>query len=368
MIPQGSWGLRKTNHMAITLGNDISKWQGQVNWDVLKNNTQFIILKVSEGNGYKDPNFSHYQSEARRVGLPLGYYHFARPDLKNTPEAEADWFLKTIGELREGELLFLDYEPAGQVQAWVEWCFKWLERVREKTGVRCPIYLNQSQVKKFDWSMVINGGYGLWIAAYTYDPRKNDFEKGQWSFAMMQQWSNSQQVPGIPAAADGNVFFGDLETLKKYGYHKPQPAPQPTPEPTPQPDPQPEYTSDLSAEVTGVTVNEKIGNVAIKLTGRFYKDKTEVSKKEIVVNGRFDVPVQPADPQIPACPEVITDLNQKVKLDGYEPMTLQQLQEEVKKQTDNALAFGNIVAKGQAIAAGKYWWWVRYSLWKTLFS
>lgn len=214
--------------MAKSLGNDISKYQGDVNYDVYKNNSNFVIIKATEGNGYTDTKFARNQSEARRVGLPLGYYHFARPDLGNTPEAEADYFLKVVGSPVEGEVYVLDYEPKSNPGDTVAWCKRFLDHVFSKIGVKCLIYLNQSQVKGFDWQSIIDAGYGLWIAAYTYDPNKNDFEMGKWPFAAIQQWTNKQEVPGIPAVADGNVFFGTITTFKKYGYKKPA---EPTPPP-----------------------------------------------------------------------------------------------------------------------------------------
>lgn len=137
----------------MILGNDVASYQGDINYDVYKNNSNFIIPKATEGVGFTDPKFKRNQSEARRVGLLRGYYHFARPDLGNSPEAEADFFLAVVGALQEGENLYLDYECANQVQAHVDWCRKWLDRVYQKTGVKPLIYLNQSQVKKFDWKM-----------------------------------------------------------------------------------------------------------------------------------------------------------------------------------------------------------------------
>lgn len=261
--------------MAYIVGNDISRWQGDVNWDVYKNNTHFCILKATEGVGFTDPKFSRNKSEGRRVGVPLGYYHFARPDLGNSPEAEADYFLKIVGGLIEGETLVLDYECANQIQAHVDWCRKWLDRVLAKTGVRALIYLNQSQVKKFNWQNVIDGGYGLWIAAYTGSPENNTYEKGQWAFAAMQQWTNNQTVPGIPAVADGNVFFGDLAGYKKYGWHAPQPVPEPTPppstptppvpEPLPSPTPPPAdvYEADVVLTQQGFSVAGSIGKMRV---------------------------------------------------------------------------------------------------------
>ena len=215
--------------MARIVGNDVADFQGQINFDIYKNNSNFLITKATEGTGFTANTLKRNQSESRRVGLPLGYYHFARPDVGNTPEAEADYFLSKLGELKEGELLVLDYEPPNQKQTDVDWCRKWLDRVASKTnGTKPLIYLNQSQIKQFNWQTVIDGGYGLWIAAYTYDPNNNTFDDGEFPFAAMQQWTNKQQIPGIPSlAVDGNVFFGDVATFKKYGYKLPAPAPTP---------------------------------------------------------------------------------------------------------------------------------------------
>jgi len=225
----------------MLLGNDISKWQGEINWEVYKNNTNFCILKASEGTGYTDPKFYSYQTAASVNNIPLGYYHFARPDLGNSAEAEADWFIKVIGEIREGELLCLDFEPQWNGNP-VVWSKNFLDRVASRlNGYKCPIYLNQSQITSWDWSPVANAGYGLWVAAYTYDPTINTFPTGAWPFACMQQWTNKQIVPGISGGVDGDVFFGDLVAFKKYGYHKPivtPPTPPPTP-PTPLPEPTP---------------------------------------------------------------------------------------------------------------------------------
>lgn len=237
-----------------TLGNDISRWQGDVDYGVFKDNTQFVIIKATEGNGFTDPKFLRNQSEARRVGLALGYYHFARPDLGNTPEAEADYFLKIIGSPVEGEVYVLDYEPKSNPGDVVAWCKKFLDRVLEKTGTKALIYLNQSQVKSFDWQPVIDGGYGLWIAAYTYDPNKNDVEIGKWPFAAIQQWTNKQQVPGVVGNVDGNVFFGTLETFKKYGYKAPVITP-----PT-----ETDEVKQLKAEIASLTLKLSNADIEIK--------------------------------------------------------------------------------------------------------
>lgn len=250
----------------ITLGNDVASYQGDINYDVFKNNTQFVIAKATEGRGFTDPKFKRNQSEARRVGLLFGYYHFARPDLGNSPEAEAQYFLDVIGEIKEGELLALDYECPNQKQEHVDWCRKWLDYVYSKTKVRAFIYLNQSQIKNFNWQNVINGSYALWVAAYTGSPLVNTFITDEFKAAAMQQWTSGQNVPGISGRVDGNVFFGDLATLKKYG----KPAAQPEPQPQPQP-------SQPISDENAVIKLGKIGDVE-------YGDKKLKEVKEIINN------------------------------------------------------------------------------------
>lgn len=211
----------------MILGNDVSNWQGDINFDVYKNNANFIIFKTSEGTGFTDPKFSRNQQESRRVGLARGFYHFARPDAGNSPGAEADYFLKVCGPLQNGEVLVLDYEPPAWGGDAVNWCKQWLDHVFQITKCRPLIYLNQSQTS-LPWKPVIDAGYGLWLASYTYDPNNNSGNTGAWPFMAMQQWTNQQTVPGISGQVDGDVFFGDIATFQKYGFQDvvvPIPAP-----------------------------------------------------------------------------------------------------------------------------------------------
>lgn len=199
----------------MIVGNDISGAQGDINYDIYIKNSNFNIFKATEGVGFVDPKFSKNQYSFRNRAFPIGYYHFARPDLNNSPESEAEFFLSIIGPLQNGEVLCLDYEPNWPGGDAVGWCKRFLDHVQTKTGVKAFIYLNKSQVRNFDWSPVANAGYALWLACYD-----NNLINGAWSFVAMQQWTSSQQVPGISGNVDGDYFFGDTTAFGKYGYKK----------------------------------------------------------------------------------------------------------------------------------------------------
>lgn len=193
-------------------GIDISHWQGKMDFDKLKDLIKFIIIKATEGTYYTDTEFSRNQIQARWVGIPLGYYHFARPEYSTSPEVEAEYFVKTIGKLQEGEVLVLDYESnwTGDV---VSWCYRFLNRVFSLTNVRPLIYLNQYLLNRYDWSKIINESFGLWLAKYDGDSSIPDTS---WPTLAMKQFTNALDITN--QKVDGDYFFGSVETFKKYGY------------------------------------------------------------------------------------------------------------------------------------------------------
>ena len=194
-------------------GADISGYQGNLNWDTL-GSLEFIISKATEGADFIDHSFAHNQAEGRRTGKLRGYYHFARPD-KFGPQAEADFFVNVVGALQTGEIMALDWEQ-GYAGNHVAWCLPFLNRVEARTGVKPYIYMNMSYEQGSDWSLVINQGYPLWIAA----PGKSSQPATQWPADHARLWQYS--FSGL-SGGDSDQFNGDANIFKYFGYqgHKP---------------------------------------------------------------------------------------------------------------------------------------------------
>jgi GH25 family lysozyme M1 (1,4-beta-N-acetylmuramidase) len=221
----------------MIVGNDISEFQGQINWTTYSTNTNFVVMKASEGSSYIDSWFGNNRQQSRLLNIPRGFYHFARPDLGNSPQAEATFFCKLIDgdPIKKGEFIALDFEVT--YTDCVNWCKAWLDAVSTHfNGIKPLIYLNQSQAASFDWNPLVNAGYTLWLASYNPDGYGNT---GTWPFMVMQQTSSSQQVPGISGSVDRDVFFGDVVALQKYGFQPVVTPPAPTPPPAPSPAPNP---------------------------------------------------------------------------------------------------------------------------------
>ena len=228
-------------------GADISNWQGVGAGD----GYDFVIIKATEGNGYTDPKCDQHYQRAKARGQLRGVYHFARPDLGNSAQAEADWFVGEIQGYIKDAILVLDWE----MSTWnVDWARAWLDRVYERTGVRPLIYMSASVISQYNWNSVADGDYGLWIAGYpakydvknppTPDPDDMPYNIGPWPFWVIWQYTS------CAGTFDKDIATIDETAWAKYaGYYK-EPAPEPQPEPEPEPQPEPEPTPTPEPEPT----------------------------------------------------------------------------------------------------------------------
>lgn len=199
-------------------GIDISKWQAGI--DLTKIDTDFVICKATEGVGYTDPYCDLYYQEARRLNKKVGIYHFARPDLGNTAEAEADYFVKeTLGYQKEA-ILILDWESGNLGN--ITWAQAWLDQVYQKTGVKPLIYMSASVMRNYDWSSVVKDNYGLWVANYgvnnglANDGVFNTYPLKYWSFYALWQYTSVGRLSGYNENLDLNYFNGDRTAWDKY--------------------------------------------------------------------------------------------------------------------------------------------------------
>lgn len=200
-------------------GIDISHWQDGIDISKLKD-VDFVICKATEGVGYTDKSCDGFYQEAKRLGKKVGVYHFARPDLGNSAEKEADYFLKETEGYHNEAILILDWEPYKGKIADVKWAKAWLDRVYEKTGIRAMIYMSASPMRVYNWDEVAEN-YSLWVANYGINngqPNANVFDNypiAHWKSATMWQYTSKGRIEGYNGNLDLNNFYGDATTWDK---------------------------------------------------------------------------------------------------------------------------------------------------------
>lgn len=192
-------------------GIDISKWQGDVDWEaVAADGIVFAFVRVSDGLNTPDNYFDQNWAQARAAGIYTGVYQFFRPS--QDPIAQADLLLDRMGPLGPDDLPpVIDVEDAGGLSGAqiTDAIHTWIDRVESQLGVTPLIYTGryfwQDNVGSSDFS-----DYPLWIAHYTQGcPNIPD----QWSDWVFHQYTDSGSVAGVSGNVDMNTFNGDLTAL-----------------------------------------------------------------------------------------------------------------------------------------------------------
>lgn len=202
-------------------GIDISKYQKDIS---NFNGVDFVIVKATEGVGYVDKSCDTLYQKAKAQGKLLGIYHFARPDLGNSAEQEADYFIDNVKGYLNEAILVLDWEAkaleAKTLNYPVSWAKAFLDRVYARTGVKPMIYMSESIVNDRDWSSVANADYGLWVAKYS----NNKPNCKWWKFYAIWQYGDNGNINGY-APVDVDEFYGDRQAWLKYANASSEPQP-----------------------------------------------------------------------------------------------------------------------------------------------
>lgn len=226
-------------------GIDISRWQGIINWDAVKNAhvptgepVEFAMIKAggSDDGFYPDGQFTRNAGEVRRLNVPHGFYFYLGgvEDIGHEVQHIKN-LISMVGGLQAGESLWLDWEEhtADEV-AYVSGIAKGLiDAGLPKPGV----YMSLSRVTGQDWSTLVKQNDGLWVAAWGDNdamPESNEVPgSDEWPFWAVWQYSSTGSVQGIGGRVDLDQFNGTLDQFFKYGAGGPVSAPAPQPIETP---------------------------------------------------------------------------------------------------------------------------------------
>ena len=193
-------------------GIDISHYQGDIDWKMLKQTrqgqfpVQFIFMKATEGGDFADDKFVANFDSARAHGFIRGAYHFYNP--KTDAHKQADFFINSV-KLEPGDLPpVLDIEKKSRDIKKLQNDLKiWLRKVENHYGVKPIIYASYKFKTKYLNDSVFDS-YPYWIAHYYVDSVKY---QGEWKF---WQHTDVGTLPGIDEKVDLNIFNGSSSDLK----------------------------------------------------------------------------------------------------------------------------------------------------------
>ena len=220
----GIAGVQTLTGLGINVipGIDLSRHNGTVDFaTVAAAGVEYAWVKLTEGTTHVNPGYEDKFKGCRDHGIPVGGYHFGRPDTNGgglqDAKDEAHNFLDAHNKvgLCSGNLLpVLDLEAGMKTddQLNIDWALAWLAEVECCARVRPIIYTarwyHNSYMKHASKSSLKElGKYPLWLASYNdgVDAERKVPIWDQWS---VWQWTGSGTVPGVKGKCDQNWLAG----------------------------------------------------------------------------------------------------------------------------------------------------------------
>lgn len=186
-------------------GIDISKHNGIINWATVKDNVDFVILRVGYGDNLasQDDTMWHTNVAAcEKYGIPYGVYIYSYATSTAQAQSEADHVLRLIKGHKLSYQVFYDMEDASTV-----WTSATLKADMAQTFCTA---INRAG---YDVGIYANTN---WFNNYLTDARFNNWHKwvAQYNATctyggtyMMWQYSSDGSVPGINTRVDMNYMY-----------------------------------------------------------------------------------------------------------------------------------------------------------------
>lgn len=205
-----------------SLGIDVSKWQGKINWQQVKNNhIDFAFIRIGyrgeNGTIYKDDNADYNIQQAQKAGILVGTYFYSTAINEQEAIEEAKWTLQAIEGYSisypvvydcEGYQLSSSRMKALNKKQRTNNAVAFLKTIKE-AGYDAMFYGALSEVQNSrDWNMnQIEKQYKVWIAQYaspTYPQKEKPDYSGK---CHAWQYTNKGTVNGITDYVDMVVCY-----------------------------------------------------------------------------------------------------------------------------------------------------------------
>jgi lysozyme len=195
-------------------GIDISAHQQQINWDKVASQKEvdFVIMKATEGEDFRDIRFSENWENAKKTGLARGAYHFftfCKPG-----KIQAQNFIATVPVEAQTLPPTVDLEFSGNcskrpsILELHQELTDYLQEI-QKTYWQTPIlYVTHEFYDAYLQNKFTT--YPIWISNFYTTP--NLASQRPWTF---WQYSERGKAAGVNGLIDRNVFNGSRQQFKQ---------------------------------------------------------------------------------------------------------------------------------------------------------
>ena len=193
-----------------TMGIDVSKWNGTIDWNAVKNSgVSYVIIRVgyrgsSQGALIEDPKFKTNIKGATAAGIKVGVYFFTQAVDEVEAVQEASMVLDRISGYKISYPVFLDVEGSGGRGDAIDSatrtavCKAFCNTIKN-AGYTPGIYANKTWLSsKMDAGAL--SAYKIWLAQYAKTPTYT----GRYD---LWQYRSNGKVSGISGNVDLNLSY-----------------------------------------------------------------------------------------------------------------------------------------------------------------
>ena len=192
---------------SIKAGIDVSKHQGEIDWEKVKDQIDFAIIRLgwigNKENHTLDTWFERNYNKCKELGIPVGVYVYNYCNSVDTAKQAANWTIKKL----EGKTLelpvFIDMEDSSIAGIGKEKlsniCIEFNDIIA-KAGYEPGIYANRNWFDNY-LNKDLRTKYTCWIAHYTNTNQNYDEEFSIW------QYTSKGLIKGISGDVDLNIIY-----------------------------------------------------------------------------------------------------------------------------------------------------------------
>ena len=201
--------------MATLKGIDVSKHQSIIDWDKVKPQIDFAILRCGYGSDIKnqdDVQFERNVTECERLNIPYGVYLYSYATTEVMIDSEIAHTLRVIGS-HKPFCVYFDMEDSSTANLGkaklTAFAKRFCEGIKAK-GFKVGVYANENWCKNYlDVAELHKSGYSIWCAKYSDNKPNIAAEYDIW------QYSSKGSVNGIKGNVDMNYMYNDICNIKQ---------------------------------------------------------------------------------------------------------------------------------------------------------
>ena len=198
---------------AISKGIDVSEWQGNIDWNRVKNtDVEFAIIRCGFAGNYSkydDKKFVRNVKECQRLGIPFGVYLYSYAQDVEDAKDEANHTLRLLQGLNLSYPVFYDLEENSVMstvsKSTIAKVAETYVSMIKAAGYNCGVYANLYWFNNYLTDPYFDSVM-KWVAQYNVEC---NYQK----YYSMWQGTSSGYVDGIAGNVDINVTFDSMQQM-----------------------------------------------------------------------------------------------------------------------------------------------------------